>query len=68
MSRIKRHTLCVDILCYDSKGQRQAQDMLHGWLEHYGHTATSFGFEFKTVGVLTGKQVNLEDQNLERDE
>ena len=57
IGRSKRHTLCVEILCLDAQGQRQAQDRLHRWLETYGHTAPSHGFEFKTVGVITGKYI-----------
>lgn len=55
--RHKRHLLVVEIECLDAQGQRQAQDRLHGWLETFGFTACSHGFEFKTVGVLTGKLI-----------
>lgn len=26
-----------------------ALQKLHDWIEHYGHTSSSFGFEFKEV-------------------
>lgn len=57
MAATKRNTLVVDILSDDRLGQRQAQDKLHAWLETYGHTASSFGFQFISVGVLTGKRL-----------
>lgn len=56
----RKHTLVVEIVCdrHIPLGQRQAQDRLHRWLETYGHTAPSFGFEFVSVGVLTGKRLS----------
>lgn len=59
----QRHTLVVEVLSDVDKGQRQMQARLHDWLETYGHTSVSFGFEFKTVGVLTGKHVNPKGRN-----
>ncbi len=55
--RTRRHTLVVELLSDDAIGQRQAQDSLHGWLETFGHTASGHGFEFVSVGVLTGKRL-----------
>ncbi len=55
--RKRRQNLVVEILCDDALGQRQAQDKLHNWLETFGHTASSHGFQFVTVGVLTGKRL-----------
>jgi len=60
MSRLKRHTLAVEIAFDFNLGQRQAQDKLCKWLEAYGYTASGFGFEFKTVGVITGKHLAME--------
>ena len=57
MSRKWKHTLVVTIECDDAQGQRQAQERLHGWLETFGHTASSHGFSFTSVGVMTGKQI-----------
>lgn len=54
----RKHTLVIDILCDLSEGQRQAQDRLHHWLETFGFTASSHGFEFISVGVLTGKRLS----------
>jgi hypothetical protein len=52
-----RHKLVVEIDCLDAQGQRQAQNRLLRWLETFGHTAVGSGFEFKSVGVMTGKRV-----------
>lgn len=52
-----RHKLCIEVTSDVDRGQRQMRDRLHRWIEAYGHTASSFGFEFKSVGVLTGKHV-----------
>lgn len=63
-----RHKLVVEVVSGVDRGQRQMQDRLHRWIERYGHTAASFGFEFKSVGVLTGKHVNPKeptDANIE---
>ena len=61
MTRKLRHLLCVEVLCLDPQGQRQAQDRLHRWLETFGHTAASFGFEFRSVGVITGKYLSISE-------
>lgn len=52
-----RHKLCVEVVSDMDRGQRQMQERLHRWLETYGHTASSYGFEFKSVDVFTGKHV-----------
>lgn len=57
-----RHTLAVEIFCDLRCGQRQAQDRLHRWLETFGHTAPSLGFEFRTVGRITGKPVDMKHE------
>lgn len=55
--RKRRHDLVIEIMCDDAQGQRQAQDRVHGWLETFGYTASSHGFQFVTVGVLTGERL-----------
>jgi hypothetical protein len=57
MTRKRRHQLVIEVECLDPQGQRQAQDRVHNWFETFGHTACSHGFVFKTVGVMTGKQI-----------
>lgn len=32
--------------------KREAYDKLKSWLEHYGHTSSGHGFEFKEVSYL----------------
>lgn len=56
--RARRNHLVIEILSDDPEGQRQAQDRLHRWLETFGHTASSFGFQFVSVGVMTGKRLS----------
>jgi hypothetical protein len=58
MTRRIKHQLVVEIECLDAQGQRQAQDRLHRWLETYGYTSSGNGFEFISVGVMTGKRVD----------
>lgn len=48
----KRHKLQVEIEFDDSIGSRLAQAKLIHWLETFGHTAPSFGFEFLQVERL----------------
>ncbi len=57
--RRRQHFLIVEVLTdrNNTQGQRQMQDRLHRWLETYGHTASSFGFQFVSVGVMTGKRL-----------
>lgn len=52
-----RHKLVIEIDCLDAQGQRQAQNRVLRWLEIYGHTSPGHGFDFRTVGVMTGKRV-----------
>lgn len=55
MSRPYRHILVVEIECLDRQGSHEAEDRLLRWLETYGHTAPSHGFEFFTVGRIAAK-------------
>lgn len=55
--RIKRHKLIVEIECDDAQGSRQAQDRLIRWIETFGHTAPSFGFDFFNVGRIAGLHI-----------
>jgi hypothetical protein len=52
-----RYTLVVEIQSTDA-GHRLAQDRLHRWLEHFGHTSSGHGFEFVSVGVQTAKRLS----------
>lgn len=56
--RKRNHLLVIEIQCDDSEGQRQAQDRVHGWLETFGYTASSHGFEFVSIGVATAKRLS----------
>lgn len=56
--RPTRHQMVVSVETCVDRGQRQMQDRLLRWLAAYGHTSVSFGFEFKTVGVITAKRPN----------
>lgn len=58
---IHRHTLVIEVVSAVDRGQRQMQARLHRWLETYGHTAAAFGFEFKSVGVLTGRHIHQKE-------
>jgi hypothetical protein len=58
MAKKRRQTLVVEILVDWPVGTRQAQDKLHHWLETFGYTASSHGFAFVNVGVLTGKRLS----------
>ena len=51
-SKTYRHTLVVGVVSDTDRGQRQMQARLHRWLENFGHTASSFGFEFRTVDAI----------------
>lgn len=55
--RTRRHSLVIHILTHEPKGQRQAQNHLYKWLETFGHSSGGHGFEFVSVGVLTGKRL-----------
>jgi hypothetical protein len=55
VAKIKRHTLVVEIECHDAQGSHQAEDRLLDWLETYGHTSVSHGFDFLTVRRVAKK-------------
>lgn len=55
MSRRKTHFLIVEIECLDAQGLKSAEDRLTAWLETFGHTACSHGFEFKSVSRKVAK-------------
>jgi len=54
-SRGRRHILVVEIDCLDVQGSHAAEERLLRWVEHFGHTAPSFGFEFFSVGRIAGE-------------
>lgn len=54
---MKAIKLVIEVAVPNLTGQRQAQELVHSWLSTYGHTATGHGFEFISVGVLTGKRL-----------
>lgn len=43
------HYVVVKIECLDPQGSRQAAARVKAWLETFGHTAPSHGFEFVEV-------------------
>lgn len=49
----KTHSVLVVIKTDDAESMDKAAERLHGWLETFGHTSTSHGFEFVETGVLT---------------
>jgi hypothetical protein len=55
MSRLKRHTLVVEIECDDAQGSHDAETRLLRWLETFGHTSFGHGFTFFKVGRIAGK-------------
>lgn len=42
----KTHVIAVVIRCNDAQSEASARERLHGWLETFGHSASSHGFEF----------------------
>lgn len=56
-TRARRHKLVVEIECLDVQGSHAAEDRLLRWLETYGHTAPSHGFEFIDVGRISSRLV-----------
>ena len=54
-SRSRRHILAVEIECVEVQGSNAAEDRLLRWIEHLGHTTSSFGFEFFSVGRIASK-------------
>jgi len=54
-SRARRHIFTVEIECVEVQGSHAAEDRLLRWIEHFGHTAQSFGFEFFSVGRIASK-------------
>jgi len=44
-----RHTIPIEIEVHWFVEPEQARDRLHRWLETYGHTSVSFGFDFKST-------------------
>lgn len=55
---MKSIKLVIEVAVDNRAGQRQAQKCVHHWLEAYGHTAPGHGFEFISIGVLTGKRLS----------
>jgi hypothetical protein len=50
-----RNTVFLTIESDLIESPQDAVDRIHGWLETYGHTAPSHGFEFKSVtSSITG--------------
>ncbi|MCK1671042.1 hypothetical protein [Bradyrhizobium sp. 150] len=56
------NTLVITIRGHLPEGTRQAQNRLLRWLETYGHTSVGHGFDFLSVGVMTGKRVERRDR------
>lgn len=55
MSRSKRHTLAIEIETDLTEGAHAAEDRLIRWLETFGHTSSSFGFRFFSLGRIAAK-------------
>jgi hypothetical protein len=53
--RTRRHRVTVEILCDQPEGACQAANRVQEWLETFGHTDCSHGFEFLSVGVAPRK-------------
>lgn len=54
-----RNTVFVTIESDLIESAQDAVDRIHSWLETYGHTAPSHGFEFKSVtsSIVGGRKV-----------
>lgn len=49
MPLTRSHVVLIEIDCADPQGREAAADRVNGWLETFGHTACSHGFEFIAV-------------------
>lgn len=52
----KTHYITVKIECLDPQTNAEARDRLQGWLETFGHTACSHGFEFQEILVKVNQE------------
>lgn len=59
MTSKRRNTFFITIEADLPETPQQAVDRVHRWLETYGHTAPSHGFEFKsvTISIMGGRKV-----------
>jgi len=57
--RKRRQNVIVEILSDKAIGPTQAKDMVHNWLETFGHTACTFGFDFVSVISVPNKGKRL---------
>ena len=66
-TRGKRHFVVVEIECLDSQGMTEAVSRLHEWLEAFGHTACSHGFDFVSTSRLSPKLIQPKRQKQQSD-
>jgi hypothetical protein len=46
---MKVHIVCVKVAFDFNIGSKAAKEKVRRWLEHNGHTTSSFGFEFLDI-------------------
>lgn len=49
---MKNHQFKIKIEMQWNSKKKEAYEKLKEWLEHHGHTSSSFGFEFKELSYL----------------
>lgn len=57
---MKRHVVAVQIETDDNLSISEANKKVQRWLETFGHTAPSFGFEFTGVVRVSAKMITEE--------
>jgi len=63
MSKSTEHLVCVRISTLDPQSLPKARNRLLRWLETYGHTAPSHGFEFEyVIGATSNRPVMYKDR------
>jgi hypothetical protein len=45
----RKHSVVIEIECLDAQSGKQARERLVRWIEFYGHTTSSHGFDFTSV-------------------
>lgn len=63
MAKSEDHVVCVRICTHDRQSTSEARARVHKWLEHFGHTASSFGFDFEyTIAATSNKPIEFRRQ------
>jgi hypothetical protein len=57
MRKRRSHAIVVEVEIDQPESPEEARDRVHRWLEIYGYTSTSFGFEFKSTFERKEKEV-----------